>query len=133
MELVAQSSLPFDEEESALLLVRLRAMTLLLSTGLCLVLARDLAFGTGPTWQFQAAAIVAMVFLASLLSAKQSGSSLWLRMAEMAAVGLTAVVVAAHLWHAQLSGTARGDDTSLLVASKDAVIGTTICCSPTPC
>jgi hypothetical protein len=126
VELVAQSGLPFDEEESALLLVRLRALTLLLSTGLCLVLARDLAFGTGPTWQFQAAAIVAMVFLAALLSAKQSSSAHWLRTAEMAAIGLTAVFVAAHLWHTQLAATARGDSTSLLVASKDAVIGTTI-------
>ena len=126
VELVAQSSLPFDEEESALLLVRLRAMTLLLSTGLCLVLTRDLAFGRGPTWQFQAAAIVAMVFLALLLSAKQSSSASWLRSAEMLAVGLTAVVVMAHLWHAQISGAVRGDAASLLVASKDAVIGTTI-------
>ena len=76
------------------------------------------AFGTGPSWQFQAAAIVAMVFLATLLSAKQSGSSLWLRTAEVAAIGLTAVVVAAHLWHTQLSATARGDATSLLGRRK---------------
>jgi eukaryotic-like serine/threonine-protein kinase len=34
--------------------------------------------------------------------------------------------VAVHLWHAQLSATARGDPTSLTAGSKDAVIGTTI-------
>jgi hypothetical protein len=126
VELVAHGSQRFDEEESALLLVRLRAMTRLLSTALCLVLARDLAFGRGPAWQFQAAVIVAMVFLASLLSARQSSSASWLRSAEMLAISLTAVVVMAHLWHAQISGAARGDPASLLVASKDAVIGTTI-------
>ena len=47
-------------------------------------------------------------------------------MAEAAAFGLAAGVVAVHLWHAQLSGTARGDATSLVAGSKDAVIGTTI-------
>jgi hypothetical protein len=126
VELVAHSSQRFDEEESALLLVRLRAMTRLLSTGLCLVLARDLTFGRGPAWQFQAAAIVAMVFLATLLSALQSKSASWLRSVEMLTIGLTAVVVTSHLWHAQISAAARGDPASLLVASKDAVIGTTI-------
>lgn len=107
VELVAHGSQRFDEEESALLLVRLRAMTRLLCTALCLVLARDLAFGTGPTWQFQAAAIVAMVSLAFLLSARQSSSASWLRSAEMFAIGLTAVVVMAHLWHSQIAGAAR--------------------------
>ena len=126
VELVAHSSQRFDEEESALLLVRLRALTRLLCIALCLVLARDLVFGKGPTWQFQAAAIVAMVFLASLLTVAQSISASWLRSAEMLAIGLTAVVVMAHLWHSQISGSARGDPASLLVASKDAVIGTTI-------
>ena len=126
VELVAHSSQRFDEEESALLLVRLRAMTRLLSTGLCLVLVRDLAFGMGPAWQFQAAAIVAMVFLASLLSARQSSSASWLRSVETLAIGLMAVVVMAHLWHSQISGAARGEPAALLVASKDAVIGTTI-------
>jgi eukaryotic-like serine/threonine-protein kinase len=126
VRLVAQSSLPFDEEESALLGLRLRAITFLLTTALCLVLARDLAFGTGPTWQFQAAAIVAMVSLALLLSAKHAGSSLWLRTAEVSAIGLMSVVVAAHLWHKQLAATASGDATALLGASKDTVIGTTI-------
>jgi hypothetical protein len=67
-----------------------------------------------------------MVFLATLLSAKRSGSSHWLRAAEVAAIGLTSVVVAAHLWHKQLSATASGDARALLGASKDAVIGTTI-------
>ncbi len=125
-ELVTQGSPRFDEEESALLLVRLRAMTRLLCVGLCLVLAHDLAFGKGPAWQLQAAAIVAMVFLALLLSAEQSSSAAWLRSAEVLAIGLTAAVVMAHLWHAQISGAARGDPVSLLVASKDALIGTTI-------
>ena len=126
VELVSESGSPFDEEESALLLVRLRAMTRLLSAALGLVLARDLAFGMGPTWQFQAAVIVAMVFLAAWLSAQQSVSALGLRTAEVVAIGLMAVVVAAHLWHAQLAATAGGDATSLLVASKNATIGTTI-------
>ena len=104
VELVAHNSQRFDLEESALLLVRLRAMTRLLATALCLVLARDLAFSRGPSWQFQAAAIVAMVFLASLLSARQSSSASWLRGAETLAIGLMAVVVMAHLWHAQIAG-----------------------------
>ena len=47
-------------------------------------------------------------------------------MVEVAAFGLAAGVVAVHLWHAQLSATARGDATSLAAGSKDAVIGTTI-------
>ena len=126
VEIVTHSSRRFDEERSALLLVRLRALTRLLSIALCLVLARDLAFSRGPTWQFQAAAIVAMVFLASLLSAAQSGSASWLRRAEVLAIGLTVVVVMAHLWHAQIAGAASGDPAPILLASKDAVIGTTI-------
>ena len=67
-----------------------------------------------------------MVFLATLLSAARSGSARGLKVVEVAAFGLAAGVVAVHLWHAQLSGTARGDATSLAAGSKDAVIGTTI-------
>jgi eukaryotic-like serine/threonine-protein kinase len=126
VELVADSEPRFAEEENALLLVRLRAVTFLLSAGLALVLVRDLTFGAGPAWPFQAAATVAMVFLAAVLSAARSGSERVLKVVETAAFGLAAGVVAAHLWHAQLSGTARGDATSLAAGSKDAVIGTTI-------
>jgi serine/threonine-protein kinase len=126
VELVAESDMGFAEEEGALLLVRLRTVTVLLSAGLALFLMRDLTFGGGPAWQFQAAATVAMAFLATLLSAARPGSVRGLRVAEVAAIGLTAGVVAVRLWHAQLSGTARGDATSLAAGSKDAVIGTTI-------
>jgi serine/threonine-protein kinase len=126
VELVAESEPEFAEEANALLLVRLRAVTLLLSAGLALVLVRDLMFGGGPPWPFQAAATVAMVFLATLLSTARSGSERGLKAVEAAAFGLAAGVVAVHLWHAQLSGAARGDATSLAAGSKDAVIGTTI-------
>lgn len=126
MELAAASAGQFAEEENALLLVRLRAVTFLLSAGLALVVVRDLTFGEGPGWQFQAAATVAMAILATLLSATRSGSARGLRIVEIAAFGLAAGVVAARLWHTQLSGTARGDATALVIASKDAVISTTI-------
>src|SRR5262245_26098507 len=126
VELVAESEPRLAEEENALLLVRLRAATLLLSAGLALVLVRDLIFGGGPAWPFQAAATVAMVFLATLLSAARSGSERGLKVVEAAAFGLAAGVVAVHLWHAQLAGTTRGDATSLAAGSKDAVLGTTI-------
>jgi serine/threonine-protein kinase len=126
VELVADSASRFAEEANALLLVRLRAVTFLLSAGLALVLVRDLIFGRGPGWPFQAAATVAMMFLATLLSAARSGSERVLRVVEAAAFGLAAGVVAFHLWHAQLSGTARGDAMALAAGSKDAVIGTTI-------
>ncbi len=101
-------------------------MTFLLSAALALVLVRDLMFGGGPGWPFQAAATVAMVFLATLLSAARSGAERGLKAAEAVAFGLAAGVVAVRLWHAQLAGTARGDATSLAAGSKDAVIGTTI-------
>jgi hypothetical protein len=139
VELVAGSDPRFAEEENALLLVRLRAATFLLSAGLALVLVRDLMFGGGPGWPFQASATIAMMFLATLLWTARSGSERGLRMAEAAAFGLAAVVVAVHLWHAQLAGTVRGDATSLAAASKDAVVSTTIIlftyayCSPMPC
>ena len=126
VELIAESREQFAEEENALLLVRLRAGTFLLSAGLALVLVRDLMFGEGPGWPFQAAATVAMMFLATLLSAARSGSERGLKVAEAAAFGLAAGVVADHLWQAQLSGTAPGDALSLAAGSKDAVIGTTI-------
>jgi serine/threonine-protein kinase len=126
VELVAESEPGFAEEEYALLLVRLRAVTFLLSAGFALVLVRDLIFGGGPTWPLQAAATVAMLFLATMLSAARSVSERGLKVVETAAFGLAAVVVASHLWHAQLAGTARGDATSLAAGSKDAVIGTTI-------
>lgn len=126
MELIEGSGPPLAEEENALLLVRLRAATVLLSAGMALVVARDLLLGRGAIWPFQAAATVVMMALAALLSAARSGSGRGLRMAEAAAFGLTAAVVAVHLWHAQLSGTARGDATALEAGSKDAVIGTTI-------
>ena len=126
VELVGASDMAFAEEEHAVLLVRLRAVTLLLSAGLAMFLLRDLTFGEGPAWQFQAAATFAMAFLATLLSASLPGTTRGLRMVEVAAIGLTAGVVAVRLWYAQLSGTARGDAASLAVASRNAVIGTTI-------
>jgi hypothetical protein len=126
VELVAGSDPRFAEEENALLLDRLRAVTFLLSAGLALALVRDLTFGGGPAWQLQAAATAAMSSLATLLSAARSGSARGLRMAEAATFVLAAGVVAARLWHAQLSGTARGDVSSLTAGSKDAIIGSTI-------
>jgi serine/threonine-protein kinase len=126
VELIAGSEPRVAEEENALMLVRLRAVTLLLSAGLALVLVRDLVFGRASVWPFQAAATVAMVFLAALVSAVRSASERGLKAAEAVAFGLAAAVVAVHLWHAQLSGTARGDASSLEAGSKDAVIGTTI-------
>ena len=74
VELVADGDTRFADEERALLHVRLRAVTFLLSAGLALVLVRDLTFGGGPAWPLQAAAIVAMAFLATLLSAARTGS-----------------------------------------------------------
>jgi serine/threonine-protein kinase len=126
VELIADSDMRFADEERALLHVRLRAVTFLLSAGLALVLVRDLTFGVGPAWPLQAAAIVAMAFLATLLSAARTWSARGLWMTEVAAFGLAAATVVVHLWHAQLSATARGDATSLVGGSKDAVIGTTI-------
>src|SRR5947199_10112552 len=90
VELVADSEPRFAEEENALLLVRLRAVTFLLSAGLALVLMRDLLFGRGPAWPFQAAATVAMMFLATLLWAARSGTERGLKAAEAAAFGLAA-------------------------------------------
>jgi serine/threonine-protein kinase len=126
VELVAESEPRFVEEENALLLVRLRAVTFLLSAGLALVLVRDLIFGRDTVWPFQAAATCAMTSLATLLWAARSGSERGLKLTEAAAFGLAAGVVAVHLWHAQLSGTAHDDATALVAGSKDAVIGTTI-------
>src|SRR5262249_50444940 len=126
VELVAESEPRFVEEENALLLVRLRAVTFLLSAGLALVLVRDLMFGRDTVWPFQAAATCAMTSLATLLWSARSGSERGLKLAEAAAFGLAAGVVAVHLWHAQLSGTAHDDATALVAGSKDAVIGTTI-------
>ena len=74
VELVAESDLRFAEEDKVLLLIRLRAVTLLLSAGFVLVLARDLIFREGPDWRFQAAATVAMALLATMLSAARSAS-----------------------------------------------------------
>jgi serine/threonine-protein kinase len=126
VELVAHGETPLADEERALLHVRLRAVTFLLSAGLTLVLVRDLLFGKGPGWPLQAAAIVVIVFLAALLSSLRTVSARGLRMIEVAAFGLAAVVVAVHLWSAQRSATARGNSTALVAGSKDAVIGTTI-------
>jgi hypothetical protein len=98
VELIAETRQRFAEEENALLLVRLRAVTFLLSAGLALVLVRDLLFGAGPGWPFQAAAIAAMVFLATLLSAARVGSEHRLRLIESATFALAAGVVAVHLW-----------------------------------
>src|SRR5262249_20608794 len=126
VELTKESEPRFAEEENALLLVRLRAVTVLMSAGLALVLVRDLIFGRETAWPFQAAETFAMTSLATLLWAARSGSERGLRVAEAAAFGLAAGVVAVHLWDAQLSGTADGDVTSLAAGSKDAVIGTTI-------
>src|SRR3954468_16540509 len=69
VELVADGDTRFADEERALLHVRLRAVTLLLSSGLALVLVSDLAFGRGLAWPLQAAAVVAMAFMATLISA----------------------------------------------------------------
>ncbi|SIO62614.1 serine/threonine protein kinase [Singulisphaera sp. GP187] len=126
VELVADGDRRFADEERTFLHVRLRAVTFLLSAGLALVLARDLTFGRGPAWPLQAAATVAMAFLATLLSAARTFSTRGLKLMEVAAFGLAAVVVMIHLWHAQLSATVRGDPTSLVAGSKDAVIGATI-------
>jgi hypothetical protein len=126
VELVVESDLRFAEEDKALLLVRLRTVTLLLSAGFVLVLARDIIFREGPNWQFQAAAMVAMAFLTTMLSAAGSASARGLKAAEAAALGLAAGVIAVHLWDALLSGTSRGDATALKAGAKDAVIGTTI-------
>src|SRR3954447_1949173 len=109
VELVADGDMRCADEERALLHARLRAVTFLLSAGLALVLVRDLTFGRGPPWPLQSAAIVAMAFLAALLSAARAGSVRGLGMIEVAAFGLAAAVVAVHLWHAQLSAAARGD------------------------
>src|SRR3954452_13298 len=103
VQLVADGDMRFANEERALRHVRLRAVTFLLSAGLALVLARDLTFGEGPPWQFQAAAIVAMAFLATTLSAARTVSVRGLWVIEVTAFGLAAAVVAAHLWHAELS------------------------------
>src|SRR4051812_44014037 len=126
VEFVADGDMGFADEERALLHVRLRAVTFLLSAGLGLVLVRDLTFGGGPAWPLQAAAVVAMAFLATLLSAVRTFSARGLGMIEGAAFGLAVGVVAGHLWQRGLSPPARGDPTSLAVGSKDAVIGTTI-------
>ena len=48
VELVAENDPRLSEEENILLLVRLRAVTVLLSAGLALVLVRDLTFGWRP-------------------------------------------------------------------------------------
>jgi hypothetical protein len=68
VEMIANGDELFAEEEHALLLVRLRAVAFLLSAGLTLVLVREELFGGGPGWPLQAAAMVAMMFLAMLLS-----------------------------------------------------------------
>ena len=126
VELVAESDRRFAEEDKALLLVRLPAVTLLLSAGFVLVLARDIIFREGPDWRFQAAATVAMALLATMLSAARSASWRGLKVVEAAAFGLAACVVAVHLWGALLSGAARSDATALKAAAKDAINGTTI-------
>jgi eukaryotic-like serine/threonine-protein kinase len=126
VELVTSGDTRFADDERELLHTRLRAVTFLLTAGLTLVLLRDLAFGKGPGWPLQAAAIVAMAFLATLLSAARITSSRALRTIEAVAFGLGAATVAVHLWSAQLSAAARGDRTSLEAGSKDAVIGATI-------
>src|SRR4051812_35850119 len=101
VELVADGDMRFADEERALLHARLRAVTFLLSAALALVLVRDLAFGRGPAWPLQAAAIVAMASLAMLLSAARTCSAQALRTLEAAAFGLAMAVVAIHLWQAQ--------------------------------
>src|SRR5215470_8143415 len=94
VELIAGREPRFAEEDHALLLVRLRAVTFLLSAGLALVLVRDLMFDRGPVWPFLAAATLAMMFLAALLSAARSGTERGLKAAEAAAFGVAAGVVA---------------------------------------
>jgi hypothetical protein len=126
VELVADGDTRFADEERALLHVRLRAVTFLLSAGMALILVRDLTFGMGPDWPLQAAATVAMAFLATLLSAVRTCPARAVRLIEVAAFGLAAAVVALHLWHAQLSAAASGEPAALVAASKDAVIGTAI-------
>ena len=126
MELVSGGDPPLADEEDALLLVRLRAVAILLTAGLVLVLVRDLMFRRGPAWQLQAAETVAMASLAVLLSSVRSGTARGLKAAEAATFGLAAGVMASRLWHDHLAGSARGDATALTVGSRDAVIGTTI-------
>jgi serine/threonine-protein kinase len=126
VELVAAGDERFADEEKALLHVRLRAVTFLLSVGLALVLARDLTFHKGPAPPLQAAAVLAMVSLAVLLSAARTWTARGLRVMEVLAFGLAAAVVAVHLWCAQLLAAALGDPTALAAGPKDAVIGTTI-------
>jgi hypothetical protein len=125
-ELITDGDTRFADEERALLHVRLRAVTFLLSAGMALILVRDLTFGMGPAWPLQAAATVAMAILGTLLSAVRTCPARALRMIEVAAFGLAAAVVAVHVWQAQLSATVSGDPAALVAASKDAVIGTTI-------
>src|SRR5205823_9483774 len=88
VELVADSDPRFAQEENALLLVRLRAVTFLLSAGFALVLVRDMTFREGPVWQFQAAGTIAMAFLTTMLSAARSVSARGLKVAEAAVLGL---------------------------------------------
>src|SRR5262249_12173654 len=92
VELVSDSDLWFASEEDALLLVRLRAATILLSASFVSVLVRDITFREGQAWQSQAAATVAMMLSAALL-----GSERGLKAAEAAAFGLAAGVVAVRL------------------------------------
>src|SRR3954454_16717247 len=94
VELVAENDPRLAGEDNVLLLVRLRAVTVLLSAGLALVLVRDLTFGGGPAWQFQASATAAMASMAALLWAARSGSARGLKLAEAATFGLAAGVVA---------------------------------------
>jgi hypothetical protein len=61
------------------------AVTLLLSAGFALVLARDLTFREGPDWRFQAAATVAMASLATMLAATHSASGRGLKRVEAVA------------------------------------------------
>ena len=118
VELVSGGDPPLADEEDALLLVRLRAVAILLTAGLVLVLVRDLMFRRGPAWQLQAAETVAMAFLAVLLSAVRSGTARGLKAAEAATFGLAAGVMASRLWHDHLAGSARGDATALTVGSR---------------
>jgi serine/threonine-protein kinase len=126
VELVAHSDSGLAQEENALLLVRLRAVTFLLTAGFALVWVRDMIYGEGTAWQLQALATLAMAFLSTLLSATRSVSARGLKVAEAAALGLAGGVVAVHLWDALVSGTARNDATALTAGAKEAVVGTTI-------
>ena len=126
VELVAESDPRFAEEDKALLLVRLRAVTLLLSAGFVLVLARDLIFRRGPglavpgrrDGRHGLAGHDALGRAVGLGTRAEGGRGRGLRPGGLRRRGPPL--------GALLSGTARSDATALKAAAKDAINGTTI-------